>query len=439
MHLVIVGNGVAGMEAALGARRLSPEATITLVSEETDHFFSRPALMYLLAGQLRLEDTEPLERDAYARHRFARVRGRASGLDVAHKRLLLEGAEALSYDRLLIASGSRPRPGPWPGSELRGVGAFVTMADLAWLEDELGLARSGAAPLPGPLPYGAREPARRGGARRPVVVGGGLIGIEVVETLVALGHRPRFLVREEWFWPMALDAREARFIAEHLRAHGVDVHLGTTVERLVGDGAVQAVETTAGRFECDLVVIAIGVAPNTGWLGDALVLSEHGGIRVDAGLGASAPDVLAAGDCAAVPWRDGTHRPEPLWYSARDQGRVAGRRLAGHEARYERGTLYNSAKLFDVELTTVGELGTSQTRHELFFLERGAVRSTLRLAFGERGLLGANLLGRRWDHAVFRRWIDEGKTDAFVLAHLSDAAFDTELVPPLAVTEWERS
>lgn len=433
MQLVIVGNGVAGTAAALDARRRAPDARITIVSEESDHFFSRPALMYLLAGQLRLADVEPLGRDAYAKHRLERVRARAIGLDVAGKRLLLEGDRSLDYDRLLIASGSRPRPAPWPGSALRGVGAFVTMADLAWLEDELGLSPSGVAPREGPAPYGARV-ARRS-ARRPlrtVVIGGGLVGIEVVEALVALGHRPRFLIREEAFAPTALDAREARWIAEHVRAHGVDVHLGTTVERFVGEDAVTAIETSDGRFECDLAVVAIGVTPNTAWLNGALA-SVDGGVRVDEGLESSAPDVLAAGDCAAVPHAGG-HRIEAVWPAARAQGRVAGQRLAGETARYARGTPIDASKLFDVEHTTVGALDGGE--RILFFEERGAVRSTTRLVFRSGRLAGVSALGRRWDPSVLRGWIEDGRDEAWVRAHLSEGSFDSELVPPL-VARWE--
>lgn len=438
-RIVIVGNGIAGMEAAIAARQRAPASRITVVSEETSHLFSRPALMYLLSGQLRLSDTEPKERDAYVGLRLERSSARATGLDVLEHHLRLEDGRALPYDRLLIASGSRPRPGPWPGSELTGIGAFVTMADLAWLEDELGLASSGVAPRQGPAPYGARQAKRvRGRPLETVVVGGGLIGIEVAETLMALGHRVRFIVREEWFWPMALDAREAAWISEHMRSHGIDVMLGTNVERFVGEGgAVTKVETSSGAFDCDLAVIAIGVVPNTAWLEGALPLEERsGGVLVDAGLGAG-HDVFAAGDCAAVPWPDGTHRPEPLWYTCRDQGRVAGARLAGHDAKYDRRVWYNSAKLFDVEYTTVGQPDTGSAASEHFAQERGAVRSTLRLGLRDGHVVFVNALGRRWDHTVFQRWIREERDADYVRAHLSEANFDTELVPPLTGLTWQ--
>ena len=148
MRVVIVGNGVAGIEAALAIRAREPDADVTIVSEESDHFFSRTALMWVVSGQLSHRCIEPHERDLYARLRFTRVRRRATGIDLARRELRLADAEPLPYDRLLIACGSKPRPAPWPGAELDGVGHFVTLQDLEWLEEELhgGPSRGGRPP-----------------------------------------------------------------------------------------------------------------------------------------------------------------------------------------------------------------------------------------------------------------------------------------------------
>ncbi|MDH3728116.1 MAG: NAD(P)/FAD-dependent oxidoreductase [Myxococcales bacterium] len=449
MHIVIIGNGVAGMEAALAVRQRQPEWPITLVSEESDHFFSRTALMWVFSGQMSHQDIEPLERDAYSRLGFQRVRARATGIDTTAKRVLLAaGHEPIAYDRLLIACGSQPRPGPWPGSDHRGVGHFVTLQDLAWYEREVhgGTGRTGDPPHAAAhlnasgddSPYRFREVAsvRRGSvARQPAVIGGGLIGIEAIEVVVAAGLRPHFFIREEWFWPIALDPREATWISNRMAEHGVQVHLEHDVDSIEADsdGNVRAVKTNRGIYDADCVVIAIGVMPNTQWLADSsLAIDRRGGIIVDAGLQTSEPNVFAAGDCASVRWFDDTERPEQLWYTARDQGRVAGRRLLGDASQYDRGIWYNSAKLMDVEYTTVGLVNWNVEREQnWFFEETGRVRSTTRIVVQDDRVVGFNLLGRRWDHAVLVRWLEERRRLDWVLRHLAEAAFDTEFVPPL--------
>ena len=449
MRIVIVGNGVAGVEAALAVREREPGWEITLVSEESDHFFSRTAMMYVLSGQMAHRDLEPHERDLYARKRFVRVRARATGLDVERRLLFLGGSlEPLRWDRLLLACGSRARQTPfWPGSDLRGVGHFVTLQDLEWLERELHAGPShGGRPPRADAHHGSSDPSsaywprasaaesRGSVARSPVVIGGGLIGVEVVETMVAAGLRPVFLIREEWFWPMAIDSRESSWIAEKMRDHGVDVRLEHNVEGFMGDhGNVSAVRTDQGELPSDLVVIAVGVVPNTDWLKATPIGRDRvGGILVDDGLATNIEGVFAAGDCATVTWFDGSRRPQQLWYTSRDQGRVAGHSILGDSVSYRRPTWYNSAKLMDVEYTSAGQLEGEGLR-DWYWEEQGPVRSTTRIAVDADYVVGFNLLGRRWDHTVLVRWIEERRPLPWVLARLSEASFDTEFVPPVRI------
>jgi len=453
MHHVIVGNGVCGMEAALALRRKDGEGRITLISDEHDHFYSRTALMYVFAGQMRLRDTEPYDRGLYERLRFERVRRRVAELDAQGKSLRFEGGTTLAYDRLLLAVGSRARPAPWPGAAGPGLHYFVTLRDLEGLDHE---AKSG---------------------QRAVVVGGGLIGVEVAEILLARGLHVTFVVRENWYFPLALDEREALMVAEHLRAHGVDVRLGVNVEevRRGPDGAVAGVRlgdaprtgkpiaSGAAEVPCDLLVCAIGVVPNTGFLATSgLRLAKGGAIEADDALRASAPDVWAAGDCANVTWADGSRRPEQLWYTARDQGRVAAASMLGDGATYRRGTWYNSAKFFDLEYTTAGWVpvrldwdntpldpgpdvsdwfqrspgrfdsqrivckgGSGGTGESPQLDERGRIQS----ARADDRVIGFNMLGGRWNHEVLLDWIDSRRSLSFVLDRLAEAQFDEELSP----------
>jgi NADPH-dependent 2,4-dienoyl-CoA reductase/sulfur reductase-like enzyme len=423
MHYVILGNGVAGMEAALALRARDDGARITLVSDEHDHFFSRPALMYVFAGQTSLRETEPHDRGLYDRMRFERVSRRVASLDPAGHALVLEDGSRLGYDRLLLAVGSKARPAPWPGAEGQGLHFFVTLRDLEALDRE----------------------AKQG--MKAAVLGGGLIGVEVAEVLHDRGLNVTFAIREGWYFPVALDRNEATLVAEHLRSRGLDVRLGTGVEAVLrrGDGRIRAVRLAGGdEVAADLVVSTIGVVPNTSILaGSGLSVAANGAIETDDALRTSAPDVWAAGDCANVTWYDGSRRPEQLWYTARDQGRLAARSMLGDEVAYRRGAWYNSAKFFDMEYTTAGRVPVSigpdgsavvppAGLRTWFQRVPGRLESQRIVVEGDR-VVGFNMLGSRWNHEPLLDWIQERRPLDWVLKHLGEAQFDEEFAPRFRV------
>ena len=429
MHYVIVGNGVCGIEAALVLRARDTKARITLVSDEHDHFFSRPALMYVFAGQTTLRDTEPYDRQLYDRMGFERLRKRVSTVAPAGKELAFEDGSRLGYDKLLLAVGSKGRSAPWPGAEGPGVHCFVTLRDLE------GLGRD----------------AKRGG--RAVVIGGGLIGVEAAEILHNRGLHVTFVVRENWYFPLALDEKEAALVTEHMRHEGIDVRFGVNVKDIVrGEGGgPRAVRLETGdEVACDVVVSAIGVVPNTKFLeGSGIALSKGGAIEVDDGLKASPPDVYAAGDCANVTWADGSRRPEQLWYTARDQGRLVARAMLGDEIAYKRGTWYNSAKFFDIEWTTAGWVPVCLNWDNTPIDPGAGVRCWFQRVPGQfvsqrivvKGdrVVGFNMLGSRWDHEPLLQWIHERRSLDYVLEHLPEAQFDEEFTPKFRVLSEARS
>jgi len=436
MHFVILGNGVAGIEAALALRARDADARISLVSSEHEHFFSRPALMYVFAGQTRLRDTEPYDRGLYERMGFERVRARVAALEADGHALRLEDGSRIAYDRLLLAVGSRGRPAPWPGAEGPGLHYFVTLGDLAALERE---ARPGM---------------------RAAVIGGGLIGVEVAEILHDRGLAVTFVIRERWYFPNALDHEEATLVTEHMRRHGIDVRLGVSVEEVLrgDDGRVRGLRLApapnsegveAGELAVDLAVSAIGVVPNTAFLADSgLELARSGAIEVDDALRASRPDVWAAGDCANVAWYDGSRRPEQLWYTARDQGRVAARSMLGDTVSYRRGAWYNSAKFFDVEYTTAGWvpvlLKPDNTRSDpgpgvrTWFQRVPGRDESQRIVLRGEEVVGFNMLGSRWDHTRLLGWIAERRPLDWVLERLGQACFDEELSSRFRVLQGAR-
>jgi NADPH-dependent 2,4-dienoyl-CoA reductase/sulfur reductase-like enzyme len=413
MQYVIIGNGVAGINAANVIRNRDSDSDITIVSYETDHFFSRTALMYVFSGQLSERCVEPFERDHYQRMNFNRVRDRVITLDPERKILKMENGNDLAYDRLLIASGSVPVSGPWPGSELENVGHFVTWQDLEWLRQK--------------APH----------AKKVAIIGGGLIGIEAAEILLTAGLEVTFIIREDHYWPIALSKEESDIVVDHMRHHGCDVRLSTLIKNIEGNnGMAAAIKTENGEtIPCDLAVITIGVRPQTDFLKESgLSFGERGGILVDDYLHTGLPDIWAAGDCTSVKWFNGMERPEQLWYTSRDQGLVAGHNIVGDRKVYKRGTFYNSAKFFDIEYTTVGLVNFGIEGEQNWFQHEPGTCFTERVVYGKDGeVIGFNFLGRRWDHTILAQWIEERRKIEWVLDHLDRARFDEEFMPKFSV------
>ncbi|MEM8599669.1 MAG: FAD-dependent oxidoreductase, partial [Bacteroidota bacterium] len=245
MHLVVIGNGIAGITAARHVRKLSADARITVVSEESDHAYSRTALMYLYMGDLQFAHTKLYEDHFWPKNRIDLVRDRVEAVDTATKTLTMRDGPPLAYDKLLVATGSVPRFAGWPGEDAAGVQGFYNLQDLDRMETDTE------------------------GIRHGVVVGGGLIGVELAEMLHTRQIGVTLLVRSEWYLPAALPEEEGRMVNEHIVDHGIDLRLKTELEEVLTDdaGRVWGVRTNRGdEIEAQWVGIAIGVAPNIAFL-----------------------------------------------------------------------------------------------------------------------------------------------------------------------------
>ncbi|OON70200.1 NAD(P)/FAD-dependent oxidoreductase [Hymenobacter sp. CRA2] len=412
MHLVIIGNGIAGVTCAQTVRRLQPEARITLVSDETAHHFSRPALMYLYMGHLRWPDVKPFEDWYWSENRLELVHDRATGLDVASKQVHLAAGPSLAYDALLLATGATTRYYGWPGQELAGVQGLVSLADVELMSQQTT------------------------NVQQAVVVGGGLIGVELAEMLRSRGIGVTLLVRDRHYWGSVLPPEEAALVDAQLRRHGVQVRYGTELAAALGDaqGRVRAVRTSGGEeLPCQWLGIATGVEPNLA-LTTGTPIETDRGILVDDWLRTSAPDVYAAGDCAQrrTP-PPGEAAIEPLWYTGRMQGETVAHTICGQPTAYRRGPWFNSAKFFDLEYQTYGQVPARPVAGQTsFWWQHPGGHCGLRLHYtddAQQTLLGVNALGLRLRHDVCDQWLRAGASVRAVIEQLGAANFDPEFFP----------
>lgn len=407
MHFVIIGNGVAGTTAAFALREREPKAEITMISGESDYFFSRTALMYAYMDRMSQRDLEPFERKVFPKQNLRLVRDWVTNLDDTSRTLQLQSGRSLRYDRLLLAVGSLGNQLPWPGlaKAREGCVHFVTLQDLNQCE---------------------RFTAS---TREAVVVGGGLIGVELVECLLFHGKRVTFLVRSPWYWPAALGKEESEMVTAHMRKHGVDVRLDEEVAEVLADdnGRVRGVRAKSdAEFACQMLGIAIGVHPAVEWLRSVKTppVFERG-IVVSPSFKTSLENVWAAGDCVEFE-RSGRRLVEQIWYSAKRQGELAARSMLGDKISYEPPVFYNSAMFFEIEYTTVGRVNDAPESAVSFFCRIPGKEASVRIVQDNGAVVGLNLLGSRWNHTFFERWIAERRTMDYVVEHLAEAQFDVE-------------
>lgn len=408
MHHVIIGNGITGITAARTLRKLSDD-TITVISGETDYFFSRTALMYIYMGHMRFSDTQPYPPEFWTKNRIQLRKGWVQEIDTAQKRLLFADGDSMHYDTLLIASGAKSNKFGWPGQDLKGVQGLYSYQDLLELEENT-----------------------KNGIQRAVIVGGGLIGIEMAEMLHARHYPVTLLVRESNYWNNVLPEQESDMISAHIRKHGFDLRLQETLKEILSDeqGRVRGVITGSGEeIACQVVGLTAGVAPNIDFLKGGQIHLDRG-VLINQHMHTNVDDVFAAGDCAqfqhALPDR---RVIEQVWYTGKLQGECAARNMLGIKTLYEPGYWFNSAKFLDIEYQTYGTvLNTLRPGETEFYWEHHDREKAVHIVYRaeDRLFIGINIFGLRMRHEVFNQWLLEKRSVDDVLAHLRAAQFDPE-------------
>lgn len=411
-HIVIIGNGIAGITVARHIRKLS-DKKITIISAEADHFFSRTALMYIYMGHMRWRDIEPYENWFWEKNRLELKKAYVETVDTHNKTLYLKEGGSIIYDKLIIATGSVTSTFGWEGLELNGVQGLVSKQDLEMLEKN--------------APNNKICP-------RAVIIGGGLIGIEMAEMLRSRNIEVTMLIREDAFWANALPLHDAEMISEHIFSHGVDLRHNTNLEKILGDssGNVKSVITTEGEeIPCRVVGIATGVKPNISFLKDSKIETDRG-ILVNRNLETNIKGVFAIGDCAQQRKAIDQRPPvEAVWYTGRIMGEALAQTICGNPFDYNPGNWFNSAKFFDIEYQTYGWVFSEERRKEYEAQFHWKCNSNLRcitISYHKDSgkFLGINTFGIRMKQQVFDRWLNEKRNLEYVIHNLREANFDPE-------------
>ena len=410
-HIVVIGSVALGPKAACRFKRLEPDSRVTMVDQSDLISYGGCGIPYFVSGDV--SDATQLQSTSFHMVRDAKFFQKVKDIDVLINTLALSidrknktvkvrnvmdrQEKDLPYDQLVLATGSRPKRLPVPGADLPGV---FTVSNL----NEAMAIKQGLAD---------------GDVAKAVVIGAGAIGLEMAEALADLwGIETTVVEVADQILPGIVSPNMARMAQCHLEENDIAVRLNEVVQQFEGTDRVERVTTDKGTIDADMVIMAVGVAPNSDLAKAAgLEISDNGAIVVDERMQTSDPYIFSGGDCVEVPHLL-TGKPGyfPSGSLANRQGRVIGTNLASGDAKFEGAVGTFIIKVFEMSLASAGmslktakaegwdalSVFVSQFDRAHFFPEKDLMYMELIVDRKTEKVLGVQGLGGMTD-AVFAR------------------------------------
>jgi NADH oxidase (H2O2-forming) len=349
-RIVIIGANASGVEAASSARKKDRTAEITLINQEKYAGYSRCGLPFVIGGQIpQFKDliVYPLAYFQMLKLNL-RLETKATAINIKEKTVAIqtkdEATETIPYDSLILATGADAFMPPIKGKEKSGILSLRGMED------------------------GERiDAVVRSGAKSAVIMGAGLIGLELGVGLMERGLSVTVVEMLPQILPQLLDAEMAKLVQQHLEEKGMKIMLNKSVEEFLGDNKVTAIRAGGDVIEADLFISAFGVRANTKLAVEAgIPLGESKGIRTNARMETDVKDVYAIGDCAET-FNQITHKPvcPQLGTVAVREGKVAGINAGGDYSMFNGVLLSAVTKIFDLEAGSTGLTETAAQRNRI--------------------------------------------------------------------------
>jgi NAD(P)H-nitrite reductase large subunit len=407
--IVIIGNGIAGLTAAIQARRYDPDKRIVIITDQLHPTINTPALKQYAINKLQREQLLAYPPGTERAERIHIVNAYVEEIHAQSKYLGLDGNRAFGYETLLIATGSQPMglPQETPGR------AFDGVMVLHRLKDYLDLRRR--------LPE----------VQEAVVIGGGVHANETVMGLLQWGIRVHWLIRGKNFLSRILDNTASEMVLNNVQHAGALIHTETEVAAIIGRvGAVAGVITNANEMiPCQLVLCCTGTRPAQELAKQCTVpMKFKNGILVDDRLRTSVRDIYAAGDVAALPNpQTGDYETRAQWYSAVTEGKIAGAMMVGHSevAREPFGVQWHATHLGELSMLTVGDPLGAITKKQLDVYAETNRGGYCRITVADDRLVGYLSIGTTQpDSLSIKRLIDEGLSIRDIIKPLLKGNFD---------------
>lgn len=372
MRFVIVGQGVAGVNAARGLAQVrSDHDEIHIYTDEKYLYYPRPRLPAFLAGEITLDELILYPAEWYEKRGIQVHLGEAvAEVNPQSKHITLAGGRQVAYDRLLLSNGSRPNVPPIKGADKKGVFTLRTVANALEIQ---AFART---------------------IEHAVVIGGGLLGLEAARAVSALGPKVTVVEFFERLLPRQLDLEGAQMLQREMERFGLTIVTGAVTEEILGSGEVRGIRLKDGReIPGELVIISAGIRPNTE-LAAAAGIQVNRGVVVDSAMRTSAADVWAAGDVAEFAGR--------VWgivTAATEQARVAAANMAAPTgevpANYVDIIPSNTLKVVGIDLTSIGLVNPEGEGYEEIRRKDESAGRYEKLVLKDGRIIGAIILGNK--------------------------------------------
>jgi nitrite reductase (NADH) large subunit len=367
MRVLVVGNGLAGTIASKTYRQLNPTAKIEIFAEENYLYYPRPNLIEYLAGNSKQEDLFAFSEEWFADQNILVHLGQSvKKLHPGSKEIELDGGRKEPYDLLLLANGASSWIPPIAGAEKKGVFTLRTLDDAAAILDWI-----------------PEHP-------EVVVIGGGLLGLEIARAIRTRGASVRVVEFFPRLLPRQLDMEGASVLQSQIEEMGIQVRLDIATEEIQGEGSVSGLRFKGGdTFQAETAIVAAGVRPNIRLAKEAGLKTEKG-ILVDDMLRTSDPSIFAAGDC--VQHRDRIYGIIPASFN---QARAVALNMAGQEKRYSGTVPSNTLKVVGLDLTSIGLVNPEEETVEEFRSVPAGMKIYKKIVIQNGKLVGAIWMGTR--------------------------------------------
>lgn len=401
MHYVIIGNGGAGVSALQAIRNIDNKSNITIISREQYPAYSPCSLPNLLGGQVDKPTIFRFDKQFYNRLN-AKFMKNTEIIKILpeNKEVKFTNGNSIKFDKLLIATGAKPiTPERIKGLDLDGVHVMGTLDSVLRILDHI-----------------------KRGINQAVVIGGGFMGIETATMLKIRGIKVTIIEMLPHILSRMIDSDMSEKVAEILKEHGIKLVLNDTVKSVNGKSLVEGVNLDKTKMSCDMVVLAIGVAPNVEIIKGSGIKSNKG-IIVDSKMQTNKKDIFAAGDITEVRESiEGKQGSFAIWPNAIEQGRIAGLNIAGKDTIYDGAEVVNVLDVFDTPIVAMGR--TSNQIGKCKAISRFTPQTSKKILIKNNRIIGLQFIGTIRNAGTFYSLMKKGSD----VNEISDRLLDDDFM-----------